>query len=291
MPNHAPLTPLSFLMRTAAIYPDRMAVVHGRQRHTYRELLERCLRLASALAPARHWPGRHGGGDAAQYSGDAGGASRRADVRCRAQRPQHPPRRRRPGLHPRARRSQGADHRHRVRTGHARGVARRPAGRSLVIDVDDPEGPGRRADRYASTTRHLLAEGDPDFAPLLAGRRMAGDRAQLHLGHDRQPQGGGLPSSRRASERGRQRAGLEHAAVPDLSVDPADVPLQRLVLPLVDRAAGRGPGLPAPGRQRHDLRGPGRAWRHPSVRCADRHGHARQRARARPGGRSRRRCG
>ncbi len=39
--NHAPLTPLSFLLRTAAIYPNRPAVVHGRLRRTYAELLER----------------------------------------------------------------------------------------------------------------------------------------------------------------------------------------------------------------------------------------------------------
>ena len=47
--NHAPLTPLSFLIRTAAVYPERIAVAHGRIRRTYRELLERSLRLASAL--------------------------------------------------------------------------------------------------------------------------------------------------------------------------------------------------------------------------------------------------
>jgi fatty-acyl-CoA synthase len=47
--NHAPLTPLSFLVRTAAVYPGRTAVVHGPLRRSYRELHERCLRLASAL--------------------------------------------------------------------------------------------------------------------------------------------------------------------------------------------------------------------------------------------------
>src|SRR5690349_13275267 len=55
--NHAPLTPLSFLLRTAAVYPDRTAVVHGRQRHSYRELLERSLRLASALQRRGIGPG------------------------------------------------------------------------------------------------------------------------------------------------------------------------------------------------------------------------------------------
>jgi fatty-acyl-CoA synthase len=47
--NHAPLTPLSFLERTADVHPDRAACVHGRLSYTYRSLRERCRRLASAL--------------------------------------------------------------------------------------------------------------------------------------------------------------------------------------------------------------------------------------------------
>src|SRR5438874_1232943 len=35
--NFAPLTPLGFLPRSASIYPDRVAVVHGDRRLTYRE--------------------------------------------------------------------------------------------------------------------------------------------------------------------------------------------------------------------------------------------------------------
>ena len=48
--NYAPLTPLSFLERTASVYPDLPSVVHGRQRYTWRETYARCRRLASALA-------------------------------------------------------------------------------------------------------------------------------------------------------------------------------------------------------------------------------------------------
>jgi fatty-acyl-CoA synthase len=47
--NYAPLTPLSFLPRTAAIFPDRAAVVHGERRYTWAQVDERCRRLASAL--------------------------------------------------------------------------------------------------------------------------------------------------------------------------------------------------------------------------------------------------
>ncbi|MBV9783933.1 MAG: acyl-CoA synthetase [Acidisphaera sp.] len=48
--NYVPLSPLSFLARTAAIYPDRLAVVHGERRINWRESYARCRRLASALA-------------------------------------------------------------------------------------------------------------------------------------------------------------------------------------------------------------------------------------------------
>ena len=48
--NFASLTPLSFLPRSAAIHPDRIAVIHGGQRLSYRQLYERARQLASALS-------------------------------------------------------------------------------------------------------------------------------------------------------------------------------------------------------------------------------------------------
>ncbi len=48
--NYAPLTPISFLERTAGVYPDKAAVVHGGQRFSYGQFRERCRRLAAALA-------------------------------------------------------------------------------------------------------------------------------------------------------------------------------------------------------------------------------------------------
>ncbi|MCW2247204.1 fatty-acyl-CoA synthase [Azospirillum fermentarium] len=48
--NTEALSPLSFLRRTADIYPNRPAVVHGPVRRTWKETYERCVRLASALA-------------------------------------------------------------------------------------------------------------------------------------------------------------------------------------------------------------------------------------------------
>jgi fatty-acyl-CoA synthase len=48
--NHAPLTPLSFLERTAEVYPERLAVIHGDLRRSWGEVYGRCRQLASALA-------------------------------------------------------------------------------------------------------------------------------------------------------------------------------------------------------------------------------------------------
>ncbi|MDC0744036.1 acyl-CoA synthetase [Polyangium mundeleinium] len=47
--NFAPLSPVTFLERAAAVYPDRVAIVHGRLRFTWSEAYERARRLASAL--------------------------------------------------------------------------------------------------------------------------------------------------------------------------------------------------------------------------------------------------
>ncbi len=162
--NYAPLTPLSFLLRTAAIYPDRSAVVHGSLRRSYRELLERSLRLASALRARGIGPG-----DTvavmlpnipamleAHFGVPLCGAvlnalNTRLDPAALAFMLEH---------------------------GEAKALitdtelapamreAVRLVGRPLlVIDVDDPEGPG--GSRIGTVEYEtLLAEGDPAFAPL-----------------------------------------------------------------------------------------------------------------------------
>jgi fatty-acyl-CoA synthase len=43
------LTPVDFLYRSASVFPDKIAVVHGDRRYTYREFAERVNRLASRL--------------------------------------------------------------------------------------------------------------------------------------------------------------------------------------------------------------------------------------------------
>ncbi len=47
--NFVSLTPMTFLARAAAVHPNRVAIVHGALRQTWRETGERCRRLASAL--------------------------------------------------------------------------------------------------------------------------------------------------------------------------------------------------------------------------------------------------
>src|SRR5215831_1058613 len=48
--NYVPLTPIGFLLRSAAVYPDRLAVAYGERRYSWRAALDRCRRLAAALA-------------------------------------------------------------------------------------------------------------------------------------------------------------------------------------------------------------------------------------------------
>ena len=46
--NHAPLSPLDFIERTAQTYPERLAIVHGSLRQTWGETYARARQLASA---------------------------------------------------------------------------------------------------------------------------------------------------------------------------------------------------------------------------------------------------
>src|SRR6185503_6319196 len=47
--NYTPLSPLSLLARSAYVYPQRDAVVHGRTKLSWSEVYTRCRRLGSAL--------------------------------------------------------------------------------------------------------------------------------------------------------------------------------------------------------------------------------------------------
>lgn len=56
--NHVALSPLTFIERSASVYPDYPAVVHGETRRTWAETWARCRRLASALERRGIKPGQ-----------------------------------------------------------------------------------------------------------------------------------------------------------------------------------------------------------------------------------------
>src|SRR5262245_8150031 len=48
--NYVPLTPLSFIARSAAVYPDHISAVYEGRSFTWAQTFERCRRFASYLA-------------------------------------------------------------------------------------------------------------------------------------------------------------------------------------------------------------------------------------------------
>ena len=97
--------------------------------------------------------------------------------------------------HPAAWRSQGADHRPRVRRagGAGSGAAEEAAARHRRDDALYT-GPGERLGKI--DYEEFIAEGDPDFEWSPPGERKQRDRAELHVRHHRQSEGRGLSPSR-----------------------------------------------------------------------------------------------
>ncbi len=165
--NYAPLSPLSFLPRAAAVYPDRTAVVHGIERRTWAEAYERCRRLASALAQRGlgqsdtvavmapntppMWEAHHG---VPMAGAVLNALNVRLDAAAIAFILQH-----------------GEAKVLITDTEFAPIMEAALAGLDreiLVIDIDDPQGPGGK--RLGSLDYEaFLAEGDPDFAWSLPG--------------------------------------------------------------------------------------------------------------------------
>ncbi len=55
--NFVPLSPLSFIERTAQVYPERLAVIYGARRQTWAQTYARCRQLAHALTLRGIGPG------------------------------------------------------------------------------------------------------------------------------------------------------------------------------------------------------------------------------------------
>jgi fatty-acyl-CoA synthase len=163
--NYVPLTPISFLARSAAVYPDKPAVIHGDRIFTYAEFAARCRRLASALARRGIRPGHTVAIMApnvpamleAHFGVPMAGAvlnalNYRLDARTIAFLLEH---------------SEAkvliTDREFAPSIEAALGQSRR---RPVVIDIDDPlyDGDGRRLGE--TDYEALLAEGDPDFEPV-----------------------------------------------------------------------------------------------------------------------------
>ena len=251
--NYVPLSPLTFLERTAAVFPSRISVIHGARRYTWAETQARCRRLASALR--RRGVGK---GDTVAVMAPnvpelfeahfgvpmAGAVLNALNIRLDAET---------------------------IAFILAHGEAKALITdrefspviekalllletKPLVIDIDDALAVGGKK-LGALDYEAFLVEGDPDLRRRAARGRVGGDRAQLHLGHHRQSQGRGLSPSRRLSERDREHPRVVDAAASGLSLDAADVPLQRLVLSLDRDGDGGDACLPAPRRGEADLRG------------------------------------
>ena len=163
--NYVPLTPISFLARSAAVYPDKPAVIHGDRVFTYAQFAARCRRLASALARRGVAPGDTVAIMApnvppmleAHFGVPMAGAvlnalNYRLDARTIAFLLEH---------------SEAkvliTDREFAPTIDAALGQSRR---RPVVIDIDDPlyEGDGRRLGE--TDYEALLAEGDPAFEPV-----------------------------------------------------------------------------------------------------------------------------
>ena len=237
--HRSELTPVAFLQRAAYLHPARVAVAHedGR-RITYGELEERCHRLANALRDR----GLRHGDRVAVLSPNAPAILEAHYARAargrRAGRDQHAAR-------------AGRDRRHPAPLGRAR-AARRPRARAARRAAR----PDAASTSCASTTpaapddpyEQLIASGAPERPESLARARGGADLDQLHLGHDRRAQGRGLHAPRRVPERAlRGDRGRPHARE-RVPLDAADVPLQRLVLPVGGDRGRRAPRDRARGR-------------------------------------------
>ena len=55
--NYVPLSPICFLERAAVVYGDKDSIIYGTVRYTWRDTLQRCVNLASALSRLEIFPG------------------------------------------------------------------------------------------------------------------------------------------------------------------------------------------------------------------------------------------
>ena len=158
---------------------------------------------------------------------------------------QHAARRRRDRLHARSCRSQGADRRPRILQGDEGGARRSAKVKPLVIDYDDPEYTGAGERLGAIEYEDFLTEGDPDFAWQMPDDEWDAISLNYTSGTTGDPKGVVYHHRGAYLLAHRQCRHLRHGQASGLSLDAADVPLQRLVLSLDDLGRRRHACVPA----------------------------------------------
>ena len=123
-----------------------------------------------------------------------------------------------------------------------------------MIDYDDPEYSGANARIGDIEYEDFIAQGDPDFAWLMPDDEWDAISLNYTSGTTGDPKGVVYHHRGAHLLARRQRGDLRHGQASGLSVDAADVPLQRLVLSLVDFGRRRHACLPARGARRRDVR-------------------------------------
>ena len=275
--NFQPLTPLGFLERAASVFPQHTAIIHGPLRRSYAEFYARARRLASALA-------KHGikRGDSVSVllantpamlechygvpmtQGVLNTLNTRLDAPIIAFSLDHA-----------EAKVVITDREFSKTMKEALGLAKV---KPLVIDYDDPEYSGAGERLGAIEYEEFIAQGDPDFAWLMPEDEWDAISLNYTSGTTGDPKGVVY------HHRGAHLLAVGNVVTcsmakhPGVSVDAADVPLQRLVLSLVDFGGGRHACLPARGARRRDVRRHRDAQGDASVRRADRDGDAAQRA-------------
>ncbi len=274
MANYASLSPLSFLPKAAAIYPDRVAIIHGAWRSTWAETYARCRRLASALA--KHGVGA---GDTvavmapnvpAIYEAHFGvpmtGAvlntlNIRLDAEAIAFQLTH------------------GEAKVLITDREFSAVVKRALAmmerRILVIDIDDPLHEGGTL-LGEMDYEAFLRQGDPDFDWSLPEDEFGPIALNYTSGTTGNPKG--VVTHHRGAYLNAMSQ-IVSWGMPAHSVylwTLADVPLQRLVLSVGDGGQRRDQYLPAAGRREADLRCDPRTRRHPHVRGANHLQHADQ---------------